>query len=222
MHLLGHYSAARIAYDRAVTQLRASTDLRAISVFQRHKADLLRKLGDWKDAEKCLKQSIAAAESGRFPDLVQYTRIAETNLQLARGENVSVERLEPAIELANRIGVPKLECEAKGVQGRVALARGELELADRLSTASMGIASALGLKSRLTGGLILAGQVAAAKGNHAAAESLFRSALDLAERQRNQLFVERSERLLSESHELKPSGVGRQSSRLRTESAVSH
>lgn len=48
---------------------------------------------------------------------------------LARAENkaVPIEELVPAIDFARRVGIPKLEWDAKIVQGQIALDQGEFE-----------------------------------------------------------------------------------------------
>lgn len=196
LHLQGHYEAALEHYASAIACMTERGELRALSIFLKHRADLFRKLEKFDKAHEDVQRSAAAAQSGRLPDRLQYARMSEANLLRAANEPVRIEYLTPALEFARRVGIPKLECELQNVQGRIALDHGEFELAERLGTSSMSIASVLGLRLQMTSCLGLAGQIADKRGNRKAGESLLRSSLDLAQHQRNQLQIESAERNL--------------------------
>ena len=73
-------------------------------------------------------------------------------------------------------------------------------MAGRLAVSTLGIASSLGLRLRLTGSLILLGRVTDALGHSAGAKKLFHSATQLAERQGNQLLIEKAAEALRASN----------------------
>jgi tetratricopeptide (TPR) repeat protein len=197
LHLQGHYEIAQKYYKDAIGYLNDADNLRAVSIFRRHYADLLRMQGKFDDAREELQNSVAAAQSGRYPDLVQYSRIAQANFALTQKEQSPDHDLTFTLEFAHHAGIPKLEWEAQNVQARIAIEQGEFELAEKLAISNLAIASALGLKLRLARSLCRAGEVAARRGNHRGARSFFHSAHELAARQRYQLLIEQTEQLLN-------------------------
>jgi tetratricopeptide (TPR) repeat protein len=199
-HLTGNYRRSKELYDSAVEELLAAGNRRGASIFLKHRGDLLRRMGKFKEAAEDLQGSVAAAESGSHPDLVHYAMIARANLARAENKLVPIEELVPAIDFARRVGIPKLEWDAKIVQGQIALDQGEFEMAGRLAVSTLGIASSLGLRLRLTGSLILLGRVTDARGHSGGARKLFHSAIQLAERQGNQLLIEKAAEALRASH----------------------
>jgi tetratricopeptide (TPR) repeat protein len=199
-HLTGSYQRSRELYDSAIEVLLNAGNRRGASIFLRHRGDLLRRMGKFAEAAENLQGSVAAAESGSHPDLVHYATIARANLARAENHAVPIEELVPAIDFARRVGVPKLEWDAKIVQGQIALDQGEFEMAGRLAVSTLGIASSLRLRLRLTGSLILLGRVTDARGHSAGARKLFHSAIQLAERQGNQLLIEKAAEALRASN----------------------
>jgi tetratricopeptide (TPR) repeat protein len=199
-HLMGNYQRAEKLYDRAIKVLLRVGNHRGSSIFLMHRADLRRRMHRFKEAASDLRESVAAAESGRHPDLVHYANLANAKLKRTRkSEQVTLEELTPAIDFARRVGIPRLECDAHIVQGQIALEQGEYDMAGRLAVSSLGIASSLGLRLRLTGGLILLGRVSEARGHWGGATKLYRAAIELAERQGNQLLIEKGEEALRAS-----------------------
>lgn len=199
-HLTGSYGRSKELYRSAIKELLRAGNRRGASIFLKHRGDLLRRLGKFKEASEDLQGSVAAAESGSHPDLVHYAMIARANLARAENKLVPIEELVPAIDFARRVGIPKLEWDAKIVQGQIALDQGEFEMAGRLAVSTLGIASSLGLRLRLTGSLILLGRVTDARGHSAGAKKLFNSAIQLAERQGNQLLIEKAAEALRASN----------------------
>lgn len=199
-HLMGNYKRAEKLYNRAIKVLLRVGNHRGSSIFLMHRADLRRRMHRFEEAASDLRESVAAAESGRHPDLVHYTNLANAKLKRTRKSDlVTLEELTPAIDFARRVGIPRLECDAQIVQGQIALEQGEYDMAGRLAVSSLGIASSLGLRLRLTGGLILLGRVSEARGHERGATKLYSAAIELAERQGNQLLIEKGEEALRAS-----------------------
>jgi|GEM_PF-3985110 len=198
-HLTGNYQQSEEHYEAAINQLRPIGNHRGASIFLMHRGDLLRRLQRSQEATSDLHESLAAAESGRHPDMVHYANLSIAKLKRSKGRLVTLEELTPAIDFARRVGIPRLECDAQIVQGQIALEQGEYDMAGRLAVSSLGIASSLGLRLRLTGGLILLGRVSEARGNLRGATKLYKAAIELAERQGNQLLIEKGEEALRAS-----------------------
>lgn len=195
-HLSGNYHAAQDLYEKALDMLKRQGNRRALSIFLRHRGDLLRKQQQLDEAAADIRASLVAAESGGHLDLVQYARVAEANLRRRSGDFAAQEVLSPALEFARKVGIPKLEADALKVQAHLALAHDETELAARLGIASLGIAAAHGMRLRVTAGLVLMGHVACVRGERSAAKSLLTSAIDLGHLQGYQLQVEEADRQL--------------------------
>jgi tetratricopeptide (TPR) repeat protein len=199
-HLMGNYQESEKLYNRAIKKLLRVGNHRGSSIFLMHRADLRRRMHRFKEAASDLRESVAAAESGRHPDLVHYANLATAKLKRTQKPNlVTLEELTPAIDFARRVGIPRLQCDAQIVQGQIALEQGEYDMAGRLAVSSLGIASSLGLRLRLTGGLILLGRVSEARGHRPGATKLYQAAIELAERQGNQLLIEKGEEALRAS-----------------------
>ncbi len=96
------------------------------------------------------------------------------------------------------VGIPKLEADAVKVQAQIALAQGEVDLASRLAINCIGIAAALGMRLRVTAGLVLLGRISTVRRKPAVASGLLRSALALGERQGYQLQIEDAQQQLME------------------------
>lgn len=202
LHLQGHYEDADNLYDKAIDFLSKNGNIRAASIFRKHYVDMLRMEEKWDLARTHLQHGVAEAQSGRYPDLVQYLRVAQVNFDLAQKKegSVPIQNLAPMFDFARCVGIPKLEWEAQNMQAHIALKQGELELAENLVISSLATASALRLRLRLARSLCLAGEIAAKRGNRRAAGSFFRSSRDLAERQHYQLLIEQTEQHLRAEH----------------------
>jgi tetratricopeptide (TPR) repeat protein len=199
-HLMGNYERAEKLYNKAIKELLPIGNHRGASIFLMHRGDLRRRMHKFQEAANDQRDCVAAAESGRHPDLVHYANLAIAKLKRANERDlVALEELTPAIDFARCVGIPRLECDAQIVQGQIALEQGEYDMAGRLAVSSLGIASSLGLRLRLTGGLILLGRVSQARGHWQGAEKLYRAAVELAERQGNQLLIEKGEEALTAS-----------------------
>jgi tetratricopeptide (TPR) repeat protein len=198
-HLMGNYERSGNLYNEAIDQLLRVGNHRGASIFLMHRGDLRRRTQKFVEAASDLRESVAAAESGRHPDMVHYSKLADAKLRRAQRNTVALEELTPAIDFARRLGIPRLECDAQIVQGQIALEQGEYDMAGRLAVSSLGIASSLGLRLRLTGSLILLGRVSEARGHWRGATKLYHAAIELAERQGNQLLIEKGEEALRAS-----------------------
>jgi hypothetical protein len=113
-------------------------NFRGVSLFSRHSSDLQRLLGRHEEANHQINESIAAAESGRHPDLLHYARVAAANLNRysppgqSKAAWTTTGFLASALDFAQKIGIPKLKADVYRVQGLIALNQGETRLAGQL------------------------------------------------------------------------------------------
>ncbi len=199
LHLSGEYEQADAQYAKATAGLQVTGNHRALSLFWRHHADLCRVRQDSSRAASLLQQSIAAAESARHHDLLQYALVAEAHLETTLDHACAAAKLSTLRQielLARETGSMKLERETLRIQARIALWHGDVERASRLTLRALGIASFNGLGLALTGSLVLMAEILAARGEPVAARHLLRSTLQLAERQRYQLQADAAQREL--------------------------
>jgi tetratricopeptide (TPR) repeat protein len=193
-HLSGNYDIAEEGYSKAIVILRKeSTNFRALSIFHRHRGDLRRRQKKDEDARRDQLQSIAAAETGRHPALLHFSRVAMANLERNPEARVIIQQ---SLRYSLAIGLPKLEADTLKVEGEIALSEGETERAGQLAINCLGLACAGGMRLRVTAALILLGKVSAKRNDLKSTESLFRSAIDFGQRQGYQLQIEEAEQQL--------------------------
>ena len=195
-HLSGDYAAAHRLYEKAVGILAPTGNYRGASIFRRHWSDVLRRHGDFARAREEIHLAIGAAEAGGHPDLMHFCRVADANLRLAKGKAPSQESLAATVDFARSVGIPRLMADAFKIQGHLALAHGETELAGRLAISQLALANENGMRLRVTAGLAFLGRVECQRGRVDAARSLFRSVTRAGLRQGYQIQVEDAEREL--------------------------
>jgi tetratricopeptide (TPR) repeat protein len=157
-HLGGDLQAADGYYDRCLHLLRSGTNLRAQSIFLKHKADVKITTGDWDQADLLIRNSRALAEAGIFPELIANARISEGHRLFRRGDPVRA-RLEyhAVLKEAQRIGIRKLETRALTALARLALDQKDVDSAHAYALRSLRLANEMGLGLRQTHGLVVLG-----------------------------------------------------------------
>jgi SIR2-like domain len=188
-HLAGDARNSARLYEQALVHMRDRGIRRGTSVFARHLADLKRTQGDTDTAGQLLQESISSAEAGQHLDLVWYARVAHANLRLTIEDPLPQESLEPALEFARSVGIPKLEADVYKIQAHIAMHHGELEVASRLASRCLALGSSLGMNLRVTAALVLMGKIAARR-SHRQARALLDAAISMGRRQGYQLQVE--------------------------------
>jgi len=157
-HVQGNLQEADDLYERALLLLRPGNNLRAQSVFLKHRADLKVVTGQYEEADMLIRNSRTLAESGVFPELVAYARISEGHRLMRRGQPVPA-RLEYTAVLheARRIGFHKLEVAALTALARLALSQEDPEDARGFALQASSLANELGLGLRQTHSLVVLG-----------------------------------------------------------------
>ncbi len=158
LHLRGDLQGADDLYDRCLDLLRRGSNLRAQSVFLKHRADVKISMQALEEADLLIRNSRALAESGVFPELVANARMSEGH-RLARSGQAVKARLEYTAVLreARRIGFRKLEVRAMTALARLALDQKDADGARDQAMRALSIANELGLGLRQSHALVVLG-----------------------------------------------------------------
>lgn len=197
-HLEGHLERARKGYASVTRRLIQHGRYRALGIFNRHFADLLRALGDRSAAARRIEAAIAAAEAGRQQDVLQLARVSQARLiHDDPGNRPQAQRiLQLADTYADRSGLLKLKADVLEARGGFLLSQGEIHLAGRIAVHSLRLCAENGMTLRKISALILMGRIMGQRGNRSSAENMLAVARGLADRIGYQLMVERAERAL--------------------------
>jgi tetratricopeptide (TPR) repeat protein len=157
-HLQGDLQEADELYDRCLKLLRPGVNLRAQSIFLKHKADIKISTQEFEEADLLIRNSRAFAESGVFPDLVANARISEGHRLTRMGQAVKA-RLEYTAVLreAQQIGLRKLEVRALTALARLALDQKDPDNGRDLAMKALSLANELGLGLRQSHALVVLG-----------------------------------------------------------------
>ncbi len=158
IHLQGDLQGADELYNRCLKLLRPGLNLRAQSIFLKHKADVKISMEELEKADLLIRNSRALAESGVFPDLVANARISEGHRLTRMGQAVKA-RLEYTAVLreARRIGLRKLEVRALTALARLALDQKDADSGRDLAMRALSLANEFGLGLRQSHALVVLG-----------------------------------------------------------------
>ncbi|HUR79716.1 MAG TPA: SIR2 family protein [Thermoanaerobaculia bacterium] len=133
-------------------------NMRALSIFQRHRAALKMAHGEPKLAWALVRASRSAAEDGEYADLIGYARSMHGHLATMQKKHVEAQHeFDAALHIARTHGIRRLECEVLCEMSRLALSLGDWQTARARATASLMIANELSLGLRRTHGLVVLG-----------------------------------------------------------------
>ena len=184
LHLQGDLQGADELYDRCLKLLRSGANLRAQSIFLKHKADVKISTQEMEAADLLIRNSRALAESGVFPELVANARISEGHRLTRTGQAVKA-RLEYTAVLheAQRIGYRKLEVRALTALARLALDQKDADGGRELAMRALSLANQLGLGLRQSHALVVLGLATLEMGQSDLGIAYLRSAKRLADDQ---------------------------------------
>ncbi|HSK74882.1 MAG TPA: SIR2 family protein [Thermoanaerobaculia bacterium] len=145
-HIRGNLQTADDLYQNCRRRVRRTGNLRATSFFLTLHAGIKIELDELDEAEKLIRSSRAAAESGAYPDLVAYSRVPGADLLKKKGE-LTRARLEydAARREAQSHRAQALEALILFKLGDISLEQGDAEGARRLSLQSLNLSNQLGL-----------------------------------------------------------------------------
>ncbi|HEV8581488.1 MAG TPA: SIR2 family protein [Thermoanaerobaculia bacterium] len=184
LHLRGDLLGADDYYDRCLKLLRSGVNLRAQSIFLKHKADVKISMQELEEADLLIRNSRALAESGVFPELVANARISEGHRLTRSGQPVKA-RLEYTAVLreAQRIGFRKLEVRALTALARLALDQKDADGGRDLAMRALTLANQFGLGLRQSHALVVLGLATLEMGQSDLGVAYLRSAKRLADDQ---------------------------------------
>lgn len=185
-HLAGNLDEAEKLYRDAITGLtdEGRRNLRAESVFYRHRADLMIMKGDLDCAGDYAELALSLAREGHFPDLEAYARKARAHVWRDKGNPLGA-RIEynAVMERAQEFGIKRLQADVHSELARLALAVGDWETARIRAMDSLLLANELSLGIRRTHALVVLGLAMDAAGNKALAINYLQHAWALAQLQ---------------------------------------
>jgi hypothetical protein len=157
-HLQGDLHGAERLYDRCLVLLKSGINIRARSLFLKHKADVKMSTHQLEEADLLIRNSRALAESGGFPELIANARMSEGHRLNRTGEPIKA-RLEynAVLREAQRIGFRKLEVRALTALARLALDQKDADSARNSAMRALSLANELGLGLRQSHGLVVLG-----------------------------------------------------------------
>jgi len=157
-HLGGNLQGAEKMYEECLRLLEDGSNLRAQSFFNKHLARVKIETGALDEADLVIRNSLALAEAGMFPELVCSARMAEGYLHMRRKELVPARlTYNRVLREAQQMGFRKLEVSALTALARIALCSGDAEGARDLALRSLSLANELGLGLRRTHSLVVLG-----------------------------------------------------------------
>jgi|GEM_PF-4028306 hypothetical protein len=201
-HLAGDRRSAESLYTTAIEELSKLEAWRGVSMFRRHRADLLRMLRRLDHARKDIVEAIAVAEAGFHPDLVHFGRISEANLRRIEAEanpswRVSITELEPTLRFARSIGSAKLESDVYRVRGLIELDQGNHESATRSALECLRLSRSHHLQLRMNSSLEMLGKIMQKREHVEDACRLFEACTRLAQRHGHQATMDAADRALA-------------------------
>ncbi|MEM6481605.1 MAG: tetratricopeptide repeat protein [Pseudomonadota bacterium] len=148
-HIGGSFDRVEGVYEETIALANTRGMLRLEAIVNRHWSDLLRRKGDLDSALEKVNKSISTARQAEQRDVLHYARLAKSRILLANGETGSTELVHSvlkAVQFAQSMGVPRLECEALRIHAEIMLAQGERILAGQTAARSAAIANRHGLR----------------------------------------------------------------------------
>ena len=183
-HLGGDLQAADDLYERCLHLLRSGTNLRAQSIFLKHRADIKLTTGQWEQADLLIRNSRALAEAGVFPELIANARLSEGHRLFRRGDPAKAHfEYNAVLKESQRIGIRKLETRALTALARLALDQKDADSAHAFALHSLRLANEMGLGIRQTHSLVVLGLATLAIDERDLGIALLRQAKKLADSQ---------------------------------------
>ena len=207
-HLRADFAGAERLYSEAIDTFTEDRNLRALSIFSRHRAALQMSEQQHDLAFRLARTSRSAAEEGQHADLVGYARSMTGHLhRLARAYTESQHEYEAALAIARKYKIKRLECEVLCEMGRLTYELGDWQTARARATASLMLANELSLGLRQTQGLLVLGLATIRAGDPRLGAAYLRHVHRLAQKQHYLLRAREAERELRNLGLAPPDGL---------------
>jgi tetratricopeptide (TPR) repeat protein len=186
-HIGGDASTAMVCYDAAIARLESLKRPRPVSIFLRHRGNLLRSLNKLGDARRDIERAYATASAAGLQDLLWLAHVELAALDIhdpqKRGDSGAIiKKLEEAEKYADKMDIPRLTCHVMSVYASLLLAQGETGRAGQLVTRALRIATLNGMTLRGISFRILLASIRRARGRMEEADRIRDQALAAARR----------------------------------------
>ncbi|MCH9808548.1 MAG: SIR2 family protein [Alphaproteobacteria bacterium] len=165
-HLSGQMASAKDYYEKTIKWAEDNNRLRALSIFNRHLADLHRLEQRDDDARRAISRAITAAARAEQRDLHHMALIAEARLE--RRNKDAKDKVLPLVlkaeDYAREMGAPKIRLDALRLRAEVVLSQGESSLAGQLAAEAIAIGRRHGMRLRMIASLVLYGRILQQRG----------------------------------------------------------
>jgi ATP/maltotriose-dependent transcriptional regulator MalT len=183
-HLKGNLQGAYDYYNACLERLRPGDNLRAQSIYLKHKADIMLVMGEYTQASMLIRSSRSLAEAGVFPELVANARLSEGHSFFRAKEAVKARmEYDAVLREAQRMKAHKLEVRALTALARLALDQKDVSRAHDYAIQSLRLSNELGLGLRQTHSLVVLGLTTLEEGQRDLGVAYLRHAKRLADKQ---------------------------------------
>lgn len=198
-HLSGSFETARAAYLETLKRLSKTQDLRAISIFKRHLADLYREIGDLDLAQREVQLATNAASQAQQRDALYLTYSSRAQIDIALREAHKVEEILPQLaDYAERMGLYSHRADVLMVRSRLAVAKGDLGPAADAAAGAIALCTRFGLRLRKLSGLVAYGAIQYLRDQDDIAHSILTNAKTEAEQIGYQIKASQASRLIAQ------------------------
>lgn len=205
-HLRGRFRKAQDRYAEAIKLLRQLRgEARALSIFHRHFAAMLRNQNQRNPAQEHLRAAMAEAETAGQQDQVQRTRVSQAVFELSDvnpGPDVLrrvLRQLRTVERYADVMEVHSLKVDVLTARARVFEMQGETRMSGENAIEALALATLHGMKLRVMSALAMIGKITQERGYLSQAHQISTTARRMAERAGYQLSVARADRVLVET-----------------------
>ncbi len=206
-HIQGNPPHAETLLDKAYELASENhSDLRAMSIITRLKADIKRRSRDYDAAKLLVRESIAFAEAGGHIDLRNWAVLSRLKLELSNTEGTvanhrfvtqSGSQITDLVRYAKTMNMPALTASAYRMRADILSRQGESTRSGDLAIRSIELSSRHGMTLRKLAAITTYARILRLRGLEDQALSMFRSNLNAAKYYGNQIEVHRIENSLA-------------------------
>ncbi|MEZ5537953.1 MAG: hypothetical protein R3F02_20300 [Thiolinea sp.] len=164
-HLTGNFVQAEKFYKKTIEDASDRGQLRVISIFQRHWADLMRVQNRLEEARQLILLSEKSAGQANQEDILHYALLAKARLMRDMDEKrEALHILRRSEDYAHRMGLDKMMVETLKVRGEVMLSEGEVTQAGRVTAQAVALAKRNGMRLRKISASLVQAKIYQARG----------------------------------------------------------
>lgn len=155
-HLGGSLQSAKGAYEECIEEFVKARQLRAVSIANRHLADLLFAQGQYEDAERHVTLAVKAASQAEQRDEQHLALISHARIMLSKGDLDEARKLiDPTLKYSQSMGLYRLTIDAMLAKSLLMQLRGEHGHAGHIASQAVALAVRHGLRLRKIAALLV-------------------------------------------------------------------